>query len=107
MNGYLNGRSQTIFTMISCCFGALALRIPIIHLVYTNWPDNLARIGAIAPMVSGFMAVYTAAYLCIQFTGKTADPGRFRTARHEMKETFIERNAIAEIIAMAFLILYN
>ena len=67
MNGYLNGRSQTIFTMRSCCFGALALRIPIIHLVYTNWPDNLARIGAIAPMVSGFMAVYTAAYLCIQF----------------------------------------
>ena len=67
MNGYLNGRSQTIFTMISCCFGALALRIPIIHLVYANWPDNLARIGAIAPMVSGFMAVYTAAYLCIQF----------------------------------------
>ena len=29
MNGYLNGRGKTIFTMLSCCFGALALRIAV------------------------------------------------------------------------------
>lgn len=67
MNGYLNGRSQTIFTMISCCFGALVLRIPLIYLVYTHWPDNLTRIGSIAPAVSGFMAVYTLFYLLHSF----------------------------------------
>lgn len=51
MNGYLNGRSQTIFTMISSCFGALILRIPLIYLVSTHTPDNLTRIGSIAPAV--------------------------------------------------------
>ena len=67
LNGYLNGRSKTIFTMISCGFGALALRIPLIHLVYTYWPGDLTRIGAIAPVVSGFMAFYTLIYVGIQF----------------------------------------
>ena len=63
LNGYLNGRSKTIFTLISCCFGALALRMPLISLVYTYWPDNLRMIGSIAPVVSGFMAVYTLIYV--------------------------------------------
>ncbi len=67
MNGYLNGRAKTIFTMVSCCFGALALRMPLIHLVYGNWPDDLLRIGMIAPAVSGFMAVYTLAYVAVLF----------------------------------------
>lgn len=63
LNGYLNGCSKTIFTMISCCFGALALRMPLIWLVYTYWPDNLGLIGSIAPAVSGCMAVYTLLYV--------------------------------------------
>lgn len=63
LNGYLNGRSKTIFTMISCCFGALALRMPFIYVVYTYWPENLYRIGMIAPAVSGFMAAYTLIYV--------------------------------------------
>ena len=67
LNGYLNGRSKTIFTMISCCFGALALRMPLIWLVYTYWPDNLFRIGTIAPLVSGFMACYTLLYVLYGF----------------------------------------
>lgn len=58
LNGFMNGRSKTVFTMISCCFGALALRIPLIWLAYTYCPDNLFVIGSIAPAVSGFMAVY-------------------------------------------------
>lgn len=67
LNGYLNGRSKTIFTMISCCFGALALRMPLIWFVYTRWPDNLFRIGSIAPAVSGFMACYTLLYVLTGF----------------------------------------
>lgn len=62
-NGYLNGRGQTIFTMLSCCGGALLLRMPLTWLVYRYFPDNLAVIGAIAPAVSGFMALYTLVYV--------------------------------------------
>lgn len=63
LNGYLNGRSQTLFTMISVCFGALALRMPLIWLVNTYLPGNLGAIGMIAPIVSGIMAVYTLVYV--------------------------------------------
>lgn len=67
LNGYMNGRSKTVFTMISCCFGALCLRMPLIHLAYTYCPDNLLIIGAIAPAVSGFMALYTLIFTVRQF----------------------------------------
>lgn len=63
LNGYLNGRSKTLFTMISVCFGALALRMPFIYLVNTYLPGNLGAIGMIAPVVSGIMAVYTLLYV--------------------------------------------
>lgn len=63
LNGYLNGRSKTVFTMISCTFGALALRMPLIHFAYSWCPDNLLMIGCIAPAVSGIMAVYTLIYV--------------------------------------------
>lgn len=66
LNGFMNGRSKTVFTMISCCFGALALRIPLIWLAYTYCPDNLFVIGSIAPAVSGFMAVYTMGFVLRQ-----------------------------------------
>lgn len=69
LNGYLNGRSKTVFTMISCCFGALALRMPLIYLAYTYCPDNLFIIGCIAPAVSGLMAVYTLIYV-LRLIGK-------------------------------------
>lgn len=49
--------------MISSCFGALILRIPLIYLVSTHTPDNLTRIGSIAPAVSFFIAAYTSLYL--------------------------------------------
>lgn len=67
LNGYLNGRSKTVFTMISCCFGALALRMPLLWVADTYFPDNLAVIGTIAPSVSGFMAVYTIFFVLRQF----------------------------------------
>ncbi len=63
MNGYLNGRGKTIFTMISCCSGALLLRMPLIWLVVRYLPENLGMIGAVAPTVSGLMAVYTGVYV--------------------------------------------
>lgn len=63
LNGYLNGRAKTIFTMISVCFGALALRMPLIYLAFSHCPDNLFVIGLIAPTVSGIMAVYTLIYV--------------------------------------------
>lgn len=67
LNGFLNGRSKTIFTMLSCSFGALLLRMPLIYLAYTFCPENLAVIGMIAPAVSGIMAVYTVFYVLRQF----------------------------------------
>lgn len=66
LNGFMNGCSKTVFTMISCCFGALALRMPLIWLAYTYCPDNLLVIGSIAPAVSGFMALYTALFVVRQ-----------------------------------------
>ena len=63
MNGYLNGRGRTVFTMVSCCFGALVLRMPLIYLVCRFVPENLGVIGMVAPAVSGMMALYTTAYV--------------------------------------------
>ncbi len=62
LNGFLNGYGKTIFTMISCCSGALFLRIPLIIFVYQNWADNLALLGTVAPLVSFIMAAYTLFY---------------------------------------------
>lgn len=63
LNGYLNGRAKTIFTMASVCFGALCLRIPLVWLAFRYCPENLAVLGAIAPLVSAIMAVYTFVYV--------------------------------------------
>lgn len=77
MNGYLNGRSKTLFTMASSSFGALALRLPLIHLFHHYWPDNLFLMGIIAPAVSAFMAVYTLIYVGAGL--KREREGRFQT----------------------------
>lgn len=62
LNGFLNGYSKTIFTMISCCSGALLLRMPLLYIVQHYFPDSLAVLGCVAPAVSGIMAVYTIIY---------------------------------------------
>ena len=67
LNGYMNGRSRTVFTMVSCCFGAVVLRIPLIHIAYTYCADNLFVLGGIAPVVSGIMAVYTLGFVVWEF----------------------------------------
>ncbi|MCM1039698.1 MAG: MATE family efflux transporter [Ruminococcus sp.] len=78
LNGFLNGHSKTIFTMISSCFGALALRMPLLYLVQRYAPDSLAALGCVAPAVSGIMALYTLIY-CIKLltaSGKTLPADR-------------------------------
>lgn len=62
LNGYLNGRGRTVFTMISNCVGALALRMPLIYVACQFMPDSLGIIGAVAPFVSAIMVVYTLIY---------------------------------------------
>ncbi len=63
LNGYLNGRQKTLWTMVSCTGGALLLRIPMVYLFGTYYGDNLGMLGKIAPTVSGIMACYTLIYV--------------------------------------------
>lgn len=63
LNGYLNGKQKTVWTMISCSAGALLLRIPMIAVFGHLYADNLGMLGKIAPLVSGIMAAYTFVYV--------------------------------------------
>ena len=63
LNGYINGMQKTVWTMISCTFGALALRIPLVYLFSQHFPDDLGKLGLIAPSVSAIMACYTLIYV--------------------------------------------
>lgn len=63
LNGYLNGRQKTVWTMLSCSAGALLLRIPLVWYFGNHFADDLGRLGMIAPFVSGIMACYTLIYV--------------------------------------------
>lgn len=63
LNGYLNGRQKTLWTMISCTAGALLLRIPMVYVFGRYYADDLGMLGKIAPAVSGIMACYTLFYV--------------------------------------------
>ena len=63
LNGYLNGRQKTVWTMISCSAGALLLRIPLVYLFGRYFSEDLGMLGKIAPIVSGIMAFYTFIYV--------------------------------------------
>lgn len=63
LNGYLNGRQKTLWTMVSCSCGALLLRMPLVWLFAKLFADDLGMLGCIAPLVSGIMACYTLAYV--------------------------------------------
>ncbi|MCI8888778.1 MAG: MATE family efflux transporter [Hungatella sp.] len=63
LNGYLNGRAKTLWTMVSCSAGALLLRIPMVYLFGRYYANDLGMLGKIAPAVSGLMAAYTLAYV--------------------------------------------
>ena len=66
LNGYLNGRQKTVWTMISCSAGALFLRIPMVWFFRNHFPDDLGMLGRIAPTVSGIMACYTLIYVLLE-----------------------------------------
>ena len=63
LNGYLNGRQKTLWTMLSSSFGALFLRIPLVYYFGKHFSDDLGMLGKIAPFVSGIMAAYTLIYV--------------------------------------------
>lgn len=63
LNGYLNGKQKTVWTMISSTIGALLLRIPMVYIFGTYFADDLGRLGMIAPIVSAIMACYTLLYV--------------------------------------------
>lgn len=76
LNGYLNGKQKTVWTMLSSCFGALILRIPLVYFFGLHFADNLGMLGRIAPLVSGIMAAYTLIYvLSIKNTGHSKTIG--------------------------------
>lgn len=66
LNGYLNGRKKTVWTMVSCSTGALLLRIPMVWFFGTYYGDDLGMLGKIAPIVSGIMACYTLIYVLLE-----------------------------------------
>ena len=66
LNGYLNGRAKTLWTMVSCTFGALCLRIPLVWFVSGHFSQDLGMLGTVAPVVSGIMALYTLLYILWQ-----------------------------------------
>lgn len=74
LNGYLNGRQKTVWTMISSSAGALLLRIPLVYLFAKYYGDNLGMLGRIAPTVSGIMACYTLAY--VLYEGRKCSGGQ-------------------------------
>lgn len=66
LNGYLNGKSKTVWTMVSCSAGALLLRMPMVYFFGKYFADNLGMLGKIAPIVSGTMACYTLIYVLFE-----------------------------------------
>lgn len=75
LNGYLNGRQKTVWTMVSCSGGALLLRIPLVYLFSRLFAGDLGRLGMIAPVVSGIMAGYTLVYVLYE-SNKTSKTKR-------------------------------
>ncbi len=63
LNGYLNGRQKTLWTMASCGAAALLLRIPMVWYFGQHFASDLRRLGMIAPIVSAVMACYTLLYV--------------------------------------------
>lgn len=80
MNGYLNGRSKTVWTMVSTTFTALCLRIPLVYFVAARFGDSLGALGMVAPTVSAIGAVYTFIYL--KWEGKRHGLGESKRLSH-------------------------
>ena len=66
LNGYLNGREKTIWTMVSTTFSAVVLRIPLTYFTEPYLNGDLGRVGMIAPFVTVITAVYTLIYVIME-----------------------------------------
>lgn len=55
INGYLNGREKTLFTMVNCCFGALMIRVPLLMFLSHSQVDSLGLYGLVSPFSSVIM----------------------------------------------------
>lgn len=86
LNGYLNGRQKTIWTMVSCSAGALLLRIPMVYLFGRYFADDLGKLGMIAPIVSGVMACYTLLYVFYEGKKDRRQNPIMSEVGHEVKE---------------------
>lgn len=73
LNGYLNGRQQTLWTMVSCSVGALFLRIPMVWYFGSHYAQDTGMLGRIAPTVSGIMAAYTLLYVLWESQKRSAE----------------------------------
>lgn len=55
LNGYLNGREKTLFTMANCCAGALLIRVSALYLMVRLGVDELNLYGLVSPFSSVLM----------------------------------------------------
>lgn len=66
LNGYLNGKQKTVWTMLSSVGSALLLRIPMTYWFTARFPHQLGYIGRSAPLVSAVTALYTVGYVLME-----------------------------------------
>ena len=71
LNGYLNGRQKTLWTMLSSTFSAVVLRMPMTWLFIRWFDQSLGAIGTVAPVVTGITAVYTLLYVLWEKKGES------------------------------------
>lgn len=63
LNGYLNGKEKTVFTMLNCCGGALLIRIPLLFLLSWHGIESLSAYGLVSPVSSVCMLIVIACYM--------------------------------------------
>lgn len=63
LNGYLNGREKTIFTMTNCCLGALLVRMPLMYVLSSHQVHSLFYYGLVSPFSSILMLAVIFFYL--------------------------------------------
>lgn len=57
INGYLNGKEKTMFTMLNCCSGALFIRTPLLFILNASGNINLYMYGLISPLSTIIMLI--------------------------------------------------
>lgn len=63
LNGYLNGKEKTLFTMANCCGGALLVRIPLMYVLSGHHVHSLFYYGLVSPFSTILMLFVIFVYL--------------------------------------------